>query len=64
MNHFTRLDTRCRVYDTASHTRLGKLERPASAGADPGAPCSLLWRGGRELLVGWGRQVTVRRLHS
>ena len=49
----------CRVYDTATHTRLGKLERPASAAADPGAPCSLLWRGGRELLVAWGRQVVV-----
>lgn len=49
-----------RVYDTASHSRLGKLERPASAAADAGAPCSMLWRGGRELFIAWGRQVTVR----
>lgn len=49
----------CRVYDTATHTRLGNLERPASAGADASAPCSLLWRGGRELFVCWGRHVTV-----
>ena len=47
------------MYDTATHTRLGKLERPASAAADPGAPCSMLWRGERELLICWGRHVTV-----
>lgn len=51
-----------RVYDTATHTRLGKLERPASVAADPAAPCSLLWRGGRELFVCWGRHVWVLRL--
>lgn len=52
----------CRVYDTATHTRLGKLERPASAAADPAAPCSMLWRGGRELFVCWARHVWVLRL--
>ncbi|KAL4447636.1 hypothetical protein ABPG75_004855 [Micractinium tetrahymenae] len=55
-------DNGLRVYDTATHTRLGKLERPASAAADPAAPCSMLWRGERELFVSWGRQVWVLRL--
>lgn len=52
----------CSVYDTATHTRLGKLERPASAAADPAAPCGLLWRGDRELYVSWARHVTVVRV--
>ncbi|EFN59982.1 hypothetical protein CHLNCDRAFT_133107 [Chlorella variabilis] len=55
-------DTGLRVYDTATHTRLGKLERPASAAADPAAPCGLLWRGDRELYVSWARHVTVVRV--
>lgn len=50
------------MYDTATHTRLGKLERPASAAGDPSAPCTLLWRGGRELFACWGAQVWVLRL--
>ena len=52
----------CSIYDTASHTRLGKVDRPASAAADAAAPCSLLWRGERELFAGWGRHVLVLRV--
>ncbi|PSC74814.1 vacuolar sorting-associated 41-like protein [Micractinium conductrix] len=55
-------DSGLRIYDTASHTRLGKVDRPASAAADAAAPCSLLWRGERELFAGWGRHVLVLRV--
>ncbi|KAI3429426.1 hypothetical protein D9Q98_005520 [Chlorella vulgaris] len=55
-------DSGLRVYDTASHTRLGKVERPSAAADDPAAPCSLLWRSERELFVAWGRHVSVLRV--
>jgi hypothetical protein len=50
------------VYDTATHSRLGKLPRPAAAATDPSAPCTMLWRGERELFVAWGCHVSVLRV--
>jgi len=60
-----------RVYNTADHCRIGKIDRPVSLlknkatsstngnSSASSTHCSLTWVGERELLAGWGNHVMV-----
>lgn len=50
-----------RVYDTAAHTRIGKLDRPKSSNAE-GTSCQLFWDGEQILYMGWHQTIKVARM--
>lgn len=50
-----------RVYDTAAHTRIGRLDRPKSSNAE-GTSCQLFWDGEHILYMGWHHTIKVARM--